>query len=131
MILTSMLVKLDSRGPVFFKQERMGMDGRIFTLFKFRSMREDAESKSGPVWATKDDDRVTRIGGIIRKTRLDELPQLINVLKGDMSFVGPRPERPFFIEQLKGKDPILCFKGIGQAWCNRLGADKISVWRIS
>ena len=110
MILTSMLVKLDSRGPVFFKQERMGMDGRIFTLFKFRSMREDAESKSGPVWATKDDDRVTRIGGIIRKTRLDELPQLINVLKGDMSFVGPRPERPFFIEQLKEKIPYYALR---------------------
>jgi len=105
MILTSMIIKLDSRGPVFFKQERMGMDGKIFTLFKFRSMREDAESKSGPVWAAKDDDRVTRVGGIIRKTRLDELPQLINVLKGDMSFVGPRPERPFFIEQLKEKIP--------------------------
>ena len=110
MILTSMLVKLDSRGPVFFKQERMGMDGRIFTLFKFRSMREDAEAKSGPVWATKDDDRVTRVGGIIRKTRLDELPQLINVLKGDMSFVGPRPERPFFIEQLKEKIPYYALR---------------------
>jgi lipopolysaccharide/colanic/teichoic acid biosynthesis glycosyltransferase len=100
-----MLIKLDSRGHVFLKQERMGMDGKIFTLFKFRSMREDAESKSGPVWAAKDDDRVTRVGGIIRKTRLDELPQLINVLKGEMSFVGPRPERPFFIEQLKEKIP--------------------------
>lgn len=106
MLLTAILVKLDSNGPVFFKQERIGMEGDGFALLKFRSMREDAELKSGSVWAKKDDDRITRIGWIIRKTRLDELPQLINVLKGDMSFVGPRPERPFFVAQLKEKIPF-------------------------
>ncbi len=105
MAITALLIKLDTRGPVFFKQDRLGYDGEIFVLLKFRSMREDAESKSGPVWAKEEDDRVTRIGRIIRKIRVDELPQLINVLKGDMSFVGPRPERPFFVEQLKEKVP--------------------------
>ncbi len=105
MVQVALLIKLDSKGPIFFKQDRVGEGGEVFTLLKFRSMREDAEAKSGPVWATKDDDRATRVGGIIRKTRLDELPQLINVLKGDMSFVGPRPERPFFVEQLKEKIP--------------------------
>ncbi|MFZ3066246.1 MAG: TIGR03013 family XrtA/PEP-CTERM system glycosyltransferase, partial [Nitrospirota bacterium] len=105
MFLVAIIIKLNSKGPVLFKQERLGLDGEIFTLLKFRSMREDAESNSGPVWAKEDDDRVTRIGKIIRKTRLDELPQLINVLKGDMSFVGPRPERPFFVQQLKEKIP--------------------------
>jgi sugar transferase (PEP-CTERM system associated) len=103
MFLTAILIKLDSKGPVFFKQERVGLEGDGFALLKFRSMKEDAEQKSGPVWAKKDDDRITRIGRIIRKTRLDELPQLINVLKGDMSLVGPRPERPFFVAQLKEK----------------------------
>ena len=82
------------------------MDGEGFALLKFRSMREDAELKSGPVWAKKDDDRITRVGRFIRKTRIDELPQLINVLKGDMSLVGPRPERPFFVAQLKEKIPF-------------------------
>lgn len=105
MLLVAIIIKLNSKGPVLFKQERLGIDGEIFTLLKFRSMRENAESNSGPVWAKEDDDRVTRIGKIIRKTRLDELPQLINVLKGDMSFVGPRPERPFFVQQLKEKIP--------------------------
>ncbi|MBI5043698.1 MAG: TIGR03013 family PEP-CTERM/XrtA system glycosyltransferase [Nitrospirae bacterium] len=105
MLLVAILIKLDSKGHVFFKQERIGQDGNIFTLLKFRSMREDAESGLGPVWAKKDDDRATKLGRILRKTRLDELPQLINVLKGDMSFVGPRPERPFFVEQLKEKIP--------------------------
>ena len=106
MFLTAILIKLDSKGYVFFKQERVGMDGEGFALLKFRSMREDAELKSGPVWAKKDDDRITRVGRFIRKTRIDELPQLINVLKGDMSLVGPRPERPFFVAQLKEKIPF-------------------------
>ncbi len=102
--LTSILIKLDSPGPVFFKQERVGKDGKIFTLIKFRSMRSDAE-KDGAKWAKKDDDRVTRIGRIIRKLRIDEIPQMWNVLKGDMSFVGPRPERPIFVEQLRKQIP--------------------------
>ena len=111
MVIIAILIKLDSRGPVFFRQERVGEGGEVFTLLKFRSMREDAEAKTGPVWAKKDDDRVTGLGRILRKTRLDELPQLINVLKGDMSFVGPRPERQFFVEQLIEKIPYYSLRG--------------------
>ncbi len=98
-------IKLDSPGPVFFRQERVGERGRRFEVLKFRSMRADAEAHTGPVWARDRDDRVTRVGRIIRKTRIDEIPQLINVLKGEMSFVGPRPERPFFVEQLAREIP--------------------------
>ncbi len=98
--LTAILIKIDSPGPVLFRQERVGKDGRVFTLVKFRSMRSDAEDK-GARWAKKDDDRVTRVGRIIRKLRIDEIPQMWNVLKGDMSFVGPRPERPVFVSQLR------------------------------
>jgi sugar transferase (PEP-CTERM system associated) len=104
MLLTALAVRLESRGPVLFRQERVGENGRIFTLVKFRSMRADAENGT-PQWASENDDRVTRIGRFIRQTRLDELPQLWNVLKGDMSFVGPRPERPFFVEQLADAIP--------------------------
>lgn len=99
------LIKLDSPGPVFFRQERVGEGGRVFDVVKFRSMRTDAEAESGPVWARDKDDRVTRVGRFIRKTRIDELPQLLNVLKGEMSFVGPRPERPVFVEQLAAQIP--------------------------
>ena len=99
------LVKLTSRGPVFYAQERMGLDGRAFTVYKFRSMYEDAESESGPVWAREDDPRATPVGRWLRKLDLDELPQLWNVLRGDMSIVGPRPERPFFVEQFKHHIP--------------------------
>ncbi|NOY44660.1 MAG: sugar transferase [Deltaproteobacteria bacterium] len=98
-------IKLDSPGPVFFRQERVGERGRRFEVLKFRSMRSDAEKHTGPVWARDNDDRVTRVGRFIRKTRIDEIPQLINVLKGEMSFVGPRPERPFFVEQLAREIP--------------------------
>lgn len=105
LLITAILIRLESRGPVLFKQIRVGEHGRDFEIYKFRSMRADAEAKSGPVWAGASDDRVTRIGQFIRKTRIDELPQLINVIKGDMSFVGPRPERPFFVEQLKKDIP--------------------------
>src|SRR5262249_60112283 len=94
------LIKLDSPGPIFFRQERVGQDGKIFTLWKFRSMYKDAESESGPVWAAPTDQRVTRVGKCLRRTRLDELPQLYNILRGDMSLVGPRPERPHFVNQL-------------------------------
>jgi sugar transferase (PEP-CTERM system associated) len=104
-LLTALAVRLESPGPVLYRQERVGENGSIFTLFKFRSMRTDAENGT-PIWATDKDDRVTRIGRFIRLTRLDELPQLWNVLRGDMSFVGPRPERPFFVEQLAAKIPF-------------------------
>ncbi len=102
-LLVSIAIKLDSRGPVFFSQERVGKKGRLFNLYKFRSMIHDAEKETGPVWAALDDKRATRVGKLLRKLRLDEIPQFINVLKGEMSLVGPRPERPFFVEQLKGE----------------------------
>ena len=103
--LTALAVWLESRGPILYCQERVGKDGRPFTLCKFRSMRADAE-QGVPVWAKEKDDRVTRIGRFIRLTRLDELPQLWNVLRGDMSCVGPRPERPFFVQQLAAEIPF-------------------------
>lgn len=105
MLVVAVLVKLDSEGPVFFQQTRTGLDGRDFTLLKFRSMRADAEKHSGPVWAQKSDDRITRFGKFMRNTRLDELPQMFNILVGDMSWVGPRPERPFFVKQLSDEIP--------------------------
>jgi sugar transferase (PEP-CTERM system associated) len=98
--LVALIVKLESKGPALFSQERAGENGEPFTLYKFRSMRSDAEKSSGPVWAEEDDPRVTKTGKIIRKLRIDELPQLWNVFRGEMSFVGPRPERKFFIDQL-------------------------------
>lgn len=105
MLLVAAAIKLDSPGPVLFSQERVGEYGKIFILYKFRSMRTDAEKSSGPVWATEDDPRVTRVGKIIRKLRIDELPQLWNVFIGAMSFVGPRPERQFFVDTLKQSIP--------------------------
>jgi Undecaprenyl-phosphate glucose phosphotransferase len=99
------LVRLGSSGPVLYRQERMGMDGRTFHMFKFRSMRVDAESQSGAVWARAGDDRRTLIGTILRQTSLDELPQLWNVLVGEMSLVGPRPERPVFVDQFRKQIP--------------------------
>ena len=103
-ILTAILIKLDSRGPVLYRQERVGRNGRPFTVMKFRSMRTDAE-KDGPVWALKEDDRVTRVGRVIRQIRVDEIPQFWNILKGEMNFVGPRPERPHFVKQLAEEIP--------------------------
>ena len=103
--LIALIVKLTSRGAVFYAQERMGLDGKAFTVYKFRSMHEGAESETGPVWAREDDPRATPIGRWLRKLDLDELPQLWNVLRGDMSIVGPRPERPFFVEQFKHRIP--------------------------
>lgn len=100
-ILLSLLIKTSSSGPVFYKQQRVGKDGRLFTLYKFRTMVKDAEKEVGPVLASRDDPRVTKVGKILRATRLDELPQLINVLQGDMSLVGPRPERPHFVKRHK------------------------------
>jgi exopolysaccharide biosynthesis polyprenyl glycosylphosphotransferase len=104
-LLLAVLVKMDSKGPIFFFQERLGEDGRQFKLIKFRTMKTDAESKTGPVWAKEEDDRRTRLGTSLRKTNLDELPQFWNVLAGDMSLVGPRPERPFFASQFKEDIP--------------------------
>jgi exopolysaccharide biosynthesis polyprenyl glycosylphosphotransferase len=100
-LLVAIMVKLDSPGPVFYTQERVGLGGRTFRVIKFRSMRQDAESGSGPVWATTKDSRVTRVGAILRKLRLDEIPQVINVLRGEMCLVGPRPERPHFVQLLE------------------------------
>ncbi len=99
MLAAALLVKLTSRGPVFYTQERVGKAGQVFTLYKFRTMIDGAEDRIGPVWAAKDDERVTWVGRILRRMRLDELPQLYNILAGDMSLVGPRPERPFFVER--------------------------------
>jgi Undecaprenyl-phosphate glucose phosphotransferase len=103
--LIALLVKWTSKGPTFYHQERMGLDGKAFTVYKFRSMHLDAEDSSGPVWARDDDPRATRIGRWLRRFDLDELPQFWNVLKGEMSIVGPRPERPFFVEQFKHRIP--------------------------
>lgn len=128
MLIIAILIKLDSPGPIFYKQVRVGLNrrrnntkeinplidrrkdnklGRLFTMYKFRTMYVDAESKTGPIWAKENDPRVTRIGKILRKTRLDELPQLINVIKGDMSLIGPRPERPEFVKDLNNN--IKCY----------------------
>jgi sugar transferase (PEP-CTERM system associated) len=105
MLLTALAVRLTSAGPVLYRQVRVGLDGRPFTLYKFRSMRADAEAETGAVWASKDDPRVTPFGRIIRKLRIDEIPQLFNVLKGEMSVVGPRPERPEMVQSLSEKIP--------------------------
>lgn len=99
-LFTALWIFLEDRGPIFYKQERVGKDGKTYNVLKFRSMRINAESGGAPQWASKNDPRVTRIGSIIRKLRIDEIPQIFNVLKGEMSFVGPRPERPFFVDQL-------------------------------
>ncbi|MEP6912602.1 MAG: TIGR03013 family XrtA/PEP-CTERM system glycosyltransferase [bacterium] len=103
-IVTAILIKLESPGPILYKQERVGKNGQPFTLMKFRSMRADAE-KGGPVWASKDDDRTTRVGKIIRKIRIDEIPQFWNIFRGEMDFVGPRPERQHFVSQLAQEIP--------------------------
>ena len=105
-LCAALLIKLTSRGPMFFTQERVGQDGTVFRLLKFRTMRQDAEKESGPVWATKNDTRVTMIGKLLRLTRIDEIPQCLNILAGQMSFVGPRPERPHFVEQLTRQLPF-------------------------
>jgi sugar transferase (PEP-CTERM system associated) len=101
MILIAVCVKIDSRGPVFLKQTRVGLGGKSFMLYKFRTMRKDAEEGTGAVWAQADDPRITRFGRFLRKERFDELPQLYNMLRGDMSFIGPRPERPEFVTALE------------------------------
>jgi len=104
-LLIAILNKLDSHGPIFYLQERVGLDGEVFKVIKFRSMRLDAEQSTGPVWSQKDDPRTTKLGRFLRRFSLDELPQLLNVMKGDMSIVGPRPERPHFVEKFKKQVP--------------------------
>jgi sugar transferase (PEP-CTERM system associated) len=105
LLAVGLLIKLDSKGPIFFSQDRVGQNKKIYTIHKFRSMVEDAEKNTGPVWAQNDDSRITRVGRIIRKFRIDELPQLWDVFIGKMSMVGPRPERKFFIDDLEKKIP--------------------------
>jgi exopolysaccharide biosynthesis polyprenyl glycosylphosphotransferase len=103
--LIALAIRLEDRGPVFYRQTRMGLDGRPFDILKFRSMRPGAEDESGPVWSAPDDPRRTRVGRFLRATSLDELPQLANVLRGEMSIVGPRPERPEFVRDFKDRFP--------------------------
>jgi exopolysaccharide biosynthesis polyprenyl glycosylphosphotransferase len=105
MAVIALLVKLDSRGPVFYKQTRVGMKGKLFNMLKFRTMAQDAEETTGPMWAQMNDGRVTRLGRFLRRTHFDELPQFFNVLGGEMSLVGPRPERPHFVKQLRKAIP--------------------------
>ena len=105
MIAISLLIKWTSEGPILYRQERVGMDGHPFQMLKFRTMKVDAEKETGPVWAKEDDPRKTKIGTFLRKTSLDEIPQLFNVLRGEMSLVGPRPERPVFVEKFKNMIP--------------------------
>jgi exopolysaccharide biosynthesis polyprenyl glycosylphosphotransferase len=106
LFVITLFIKIDTRGPVLYKQKRVGFRGKKFTLYKFRSMISDAEKHTGPVWAAKNDRRITRVGRILRPLRLDEWPQLFNVVKGDMSFVGPRPERSHFVERLRKEIPL-------------------------
>ena len=105
MLATAMAIKISSRGPILYRQERIGIGGRHFNLYKFRTMYNDAEKDTGPVLATSHDERITRVGRFLRSTRIDEIPQIFNVLRGEMSLVGPRPERPFFVEQYEKDIP--------------------------
>ena len=104
-VISSIAIVLESKGGIFFKQDRCGINGKVFKIYKFRSMKKDAEKNTGPVWSQKDDPRITKVGKFIRKVRIDEIPQMLNVLKGEMSIVGPRPERPFFVEKLSEEIP--------------------------
>ncbi len=105
MLMFSILIKLDSEGPVLYRQERLGADGRTFMMYKFRTMHRDAEKNTGPVWARPNDPRCTRVGRVLRRTNLDELPQVLNILRGEMSLVGPRPERAYFVNRFKKSIP--------------------------
>lgn len=110
MLLTVILIMIESGGPILYRQERVGLNGRLFKVTKFRSMRSDAEKSGAAIWAKANDERVTRVGRIIRKLRIDELPQLFSVLKGEMSLIGPRPERPFFVDQLTREIPFYALR---------------------
>jgi exopolysaccharide biosynthesis polyprenyl glycosylphosphotransferase len=124
LLITALLVKLTSKGPVLYSQVRVGRKGRLFKMYKFRSMRTDAEKETGPVWAAENDNRLTPIGDFLRKAHIDEIPQIINILKGEMSLIGPRPERPIFVEKFKeeisGYEQRLAVKpgitGLAQVW---------------
>jgi lipopolysaccharide/colanic/teichoic acid biosynthesis glycosyltransferase len=125
LIVTGMVIKITSPGPVLYTQVRVGKDGRLYNIIKFRTMHADAELQTGPVWTKKNDSRITTIGKLLRETHIDELPQFINVLKGDMSIIGPRPERPHFVEMLneeiQGYTRRLAVKpgitGLAQCYC--------------
>ena len=110
MIITSIIIKLTSPGPLIFKQKRIGLHNREFSIYKFRSMKVQEENKEKKAWTTENDPRVTKFGRFMRKTNIDELPQLFNVLKGDMSLVGPRPERPYFVDKFKEEIPRYMIK---------------------
>jgi exopolysaccharide biosynthesis polyprenyl glycosylphosphotransferase len=124
LLLTALLVKLTSKGPVLYSQVRVGKDGELFQIYKFRTMKVDAEKETGPVWAAANDLRLTPIGNFLRRTHIDELPQLINIFKGEMSLIGPRPERPVFVEkfikEISGYEKRLYVKpgitGLAQVW---------------
>jgi len=127
MLIIGLLIKLTSEGPILYRQERIGMDGRPFQMLKFRTMNMDAEKETGPVWAKENDSRRTKGGAFLRKTSLDELPQLFNVLKGDMSLVGPRPERPHFIEEFRNQVPLYMLRHKIKA--GMTGWAQVSGWR--
>ena len=123
-LITALLVRLTSKGPIFYSQVRVGKKGRLFKMYKFRTMAIDAEKETGPVWAAENDSRLTLVGGFLRKAHIDEIPQFINILKGEMSLIGPRPERPIFVERFKeeisGYEQRLAVKpgitGLAQVW---------------
>ena len=127
MLIISLLIKLTSEGPILYKQERIGMDGRSFQMLKLRTMRKDAERETGPIWAKENDQRRTKIGTFLRKTCLDELPQLFNVLKGEMSLVGPRPERPDFVKEFKDRIPLYMLRHKTKA--GMTGWAQVNGWR--
>ena len=105
-LLLALIIVIDTKGPVFYTQKRVGRDGKVFTMVKFRSMVVGAEKMTGPVWAQDNDPRITKVGRMMRRLRLDEIPQLVNILMGNMALVGPRPERPFFVEKLRKVFPL-------------------------
>jgi len=127
MLLIAIGVKISSPGPILYRQRRVGWNGQEFTMFKFRSMPVEAEKETGPVWANKMDKRATRFGSFLRKTSLDELPQLFNVLKGEMSLIGPRPERPMFVEKYKDEIPHYMKKHLVKAGLT--GWAQVHGWR--
>jgi putative colanic acid biosynthesis UDP-glucose lipid carrier transferase len=127
MLFIAIGIKLSSPGPIFFRQERVGWNGQEFSMLKFRSMPEEAEKETGPVWTNAEDNRASNLGSFLRKTSLDELPQFWNVLKGDMSIVGPRPERPHFVEQFKYEIPDYMQKHLVKAGIT--GWAQVNGWR--
>ncbi len=136
LLLTALAIKLDDGGQILFRQERIGLGGKPFTLLKFRSMREDAERDGMPSWASERDSRVTRVGRFIRKVRIDELPQFLNVLRGDMTVIGPRPERPYFVQQFSQAIPYYDYRHVVRpgitGWAQvsfRYGASVEDTWR--